>query len=160
MEANQKNPHAEKADHQTSEEATMKRDEKGNVDWDLVPVVIAGTLEDQPEHERIRKGLIKVLKKFGGYEPAVDDLHIEQIATSAIYSKKTVHFLDSANATEITYSRIIDSKLKLQKMIETALHQLALNRRDRLGQNRELDLMRQLREAIQNAVKDERQGNR
>ena len=135
-------------------------DEKEDVDWDLIRIGIAGTLADQPQHEKIRKGLIKVLKKFGGYEPAVDDLHIEQIATSAIYSKKTEHFLDSANATEITYSRIIDSKLKLQKMIETALHQLALNRRDRLGQNRELDLMRQLREAIQNAVKDERQGNR
>ena len=131
-------------------------DEKENVDWDWLLVKTAGTLEDEPEHNRIRKGLIKVLKKFGGYEPAVDDFHIEQIASSAIYSKKTERFLDAANANEITYSRIIDSKLKLQKMIESALHQLALNRRDRVGQNKELDLMKQLREAIQNAVKDER----
>jgi len=134
----------------------MMKDENGYPNWDLVPVSIATASEDQPEYERIRKGLIKVLRKFGGYEPAVDDLHIGVIASSVIYSKKTEHFLDAANADEYTYSRVIDSKLKLQKMIESALHRLALNRRDRVGQNRELDLMKQLREAIQSAVKDER----
>lgn len=134
----------------------MMRDEKEDPNWDMLLIKIATASEDQPQYEKIRKGLIKVLRKFGGYEPAVDDIHIEQIASSAIYSKKTEHFLDAANANEITYSRIIDSKLKLQKMIESAMHQLALNRRDRVGQNRELDLMKQLREAIQNAVKDER----
>jgi hypothetical protein len=134
----------------------MMEGEKGNPNWDFLLVKVATSSEDEPQYERIRKGLIKVLKKFGGYEPAVDDIHIEQIASSTIYSKKTEQFLDAANADEHTYSTIIDSKLKLQKMIESALHQLALNRRDRVGQNKELDLMKQLREAIQNAVKDER----
>ncbi|MGA3110379.1 MAG: hypothetical protein ABSD99_13185, partial [Candidatus Bathyarchaeia archaeon] len=70
------------------------------------PIRIATSDEDQPELERLKNGIIKLLKKFGGYEPALDDILIEQIASSTIYWKKVERFLDTASATEYTYASI------------------------------------------------------
>lgn len=109
---------------------------------------IATTNDDRPEVERLRKGLIKILKKFGSYEPEVDDIQVSQIATCTIYSKKSEKFLDAPTATEHTYSRVVDMKAKLQKMIDTAMRELALSRRDRLGEHGEEDLMKKIREKI------------
>ena len=109
---------------------------------------IATTDEDRPEVERLRRGLIKILKKFGSYEPEVDDIQVSQIATCTIYSKKTEKFLDAPTATEHTYSRVVDTKTKLQKMIDTAMRELALSRRDRLGEHGEQDLMKTIRKKI------------
>jgi hypothetical protein len=117
------------------------------------PIRIATTSEDQPELDRIKKGIIKLLKKFGGYEPALDDILVEQIASSTIYYKRAERFLDATSATEFTYARIADSKMKLQKMIETAMQELALSRRDRLTQQGQTDFTRQLQEAIAKAKK-------
>lgn len=117
------------------------------------PIRIATSDEDQPELERLKNGIIKLLKKFGGYEPALDDILIEQIASSTIYWKKVERFLDTASATEYTYASIADSKVKWQKMIDTAMRELALSRRDRLNQQSQTDFTRQLQEAIAKAKK-------
>jgi hypothetical protein len=120
-------------------------------DYEELHVRIATSDEDRPELERLRKGIIKALKKFGVYEPALDDILVEQIASSTIYWKRMERFLDSASATEWTYARITDSKLKTQKMIEDAMRELALSRRERLSQKGQTDLARQLTEAIAKA---------
>jgi hypothetical protein len=112
---------------------------------------IATSDEDKPEHERLRKGIIQLLKRFGGYEPALDDILIEQIASSTIYYKKIERFLDTASATEYTYASIADSKVKWQKTIQTAMRELALSRRDRLSQQDQTNLTRLLKEAIAKA---------
>jgi hypothetical protein len=109
--------------------------------------------EDRPEYERLRKGLISLLIKFGGYEPFLDDILVDQIASSTIYWKKLEAFMDAKTATEHTFVRMADSKMKFQKMIETAVRELALSRRDRIGQQGEVDLTRKLREAIDKARK-------
>jgi len=112
---------------------------------------IATSNRDRPEYERLRKGIIKLLEKFGVYEPALDDILVGEIASSTIYYNNAEKFLDAANANELTYSRIIDCKLKCQKMIETAIRELALSRRERLSQQSQTDFTRQLQEAIAKA---------
>ena len=57
-------------------------------------------------------------------------------------------FLDADTATEYTYSRMIDAKLKLEKAIEAELRELALSRRERLDQQGQGEFWSQLREAI------------
>jgi len=109
--------------------------------------------EDQPEYERLRKGLVNLLNKFGGYEPSLDDILVAQIASCTIYWRKLESFMDAKTATEHTFVRMTDSKLKMQKMIETAVRELALSRRERIGQQGEVDLTRKLREAIEKAKK-------
>jgi len=112
-------------------------------------VRVAATPKDMPEIQRIANGLIKVLKKFGGYEAEVDDIWVNEIATWCIYLKKSETFLDAETATEHTYTRIADTQLKFQKIIENAMHELALSRQDRIGQQAEADLMGKLRETVQ-----------
>ena len=114
-------------------------------------ILTAGTVEDQPEIERTAKGIIKVLKKFGGYEPEADDIWVYRIANCTFYLKKTEYFLDAPTADEYTYARVTDIQTKQQNMIKTAMEQLALNRRNRKGQNREADLITKLRETLQKA---------
>jgi hypothetical protein len=116
-------------------------------------VRIATSDHDQPEFERLRKGIIEVLNKFGGYVPAVDDILVDQIASCTIYWKNAEVFLDAETATEHTYARIADTKIKFQKMIEAAMRELALSRRDRLTQKAQTEFTSQLREAILKAQK-------
>ncbi len=109
--------------------------------------------KDAAEYERIRNQLINVLQTRGGYEPAVDNIHVDQIARTAIYATRVEVFLDSPHVTANTYSRVTDTKLKLSKIIDNAIHQLALARRDRMGEKNEGELMRELREAILKGLK-------
>ena len=104
--------------------------------------------EDRPEYERLRKGIIKVLEKFGGFEPEIDELLVDQIVSSLIYWKRCEKFLDSKSATELTYVRMADAKAKFRKMVDDALHELALTRRDRLNKKDEGDFTKQLRAAL------------
>jgi len=108
---------------------------------------------DVAEYQRIRKAIIAALQKFGVYEPEVDELLICEIASNVIYSKKAEKFLDSKTASEYTFSRVVDAKLKLQKAVEAALRELALTRRDRLNQRGQSEFSQQLREAILKAKK-------
>lgn len=110
------------------------------------------TEKDAAEYERIRNEMIKVLEKMGGYEPAIDDLHIDQIARTAIYLKKIESFVDSPLATSDTYSRVTDSKLKMAKMIENAIRQLALSRRDRLEKQTQSSFENELKEVTLRVV--------
>ena len=111
------------------------------------------TRKDRNEYEQMRHQLVSVLKKIGGYQPVVDDIYVDQIARAVIYSTRLEVFLDSGKATEYTYSRIIDSKAKLAKTIENSMHQLALNRRDRIDRQTESSLMNELREAMLEGLK-------
>jgi hypothetical protein len=120
-------------------------------DW---KVVIAGTVKDIPEINRIKKGLIKALREFGGYVPEVDDLFVDQIASNTIYWQKIECFLDADTATDKTYARVADARMKFQAMIDSAMEQLAVTRRDRLSQQEQGDLMTRMRELIQKAKKD------
>ena len=106
------------------------------------------TKKDVPEYERTRYKLVKVLEKAGGYEPAIDDILIDQIARTAIQAKNVELFLDSKHSTVDTYSVVADSKLKLMKIIENATRELALSRRDRLGKQTQSDVMEQIRQVI------------
>jgi hypothetical protein len=112
-------------------------------------IKIAGSVKDLPEIERLTAGIVKVLRKFGGYEPEVDDIWVNQIATYTVYLKKAEIFLDAETATEHTYIRVADIQLKFQRIIENAMHQLALSRNDRMGQQAEADLIGKLRETIE-----------
>jgi hypothetical protein len=106
------------------------------------------TEKDVPEYERTRNGLVKVLEKVGGYEPAVDDILVDQIARTEIQVRNVEIFLDSEQSTVDTYSIVADSKLKLMKIIDNAIHGLALSRRDRLGNQTESSLMRMIKEEL------------
>ena len=105
------------------------------------------------EYDRIRRELPEVLKKLGGYEPAVDDICIDQIARATIYSRRVEIFLDSDTATEYTYSRVTDIKLKLWKTIDDTVRRLAISRRDRIAKETEPGLMNELREAMLRELK-------
>lgn len=118
---------------------------------DQMLVHIAARVEDIPEIERVANGIIKILKKFGRYEPEVDDIWVYRIANATFYLKKTECFLDAPTATEHTYSRITEIQTKQQAMIEHAMEQLALSRRDRT--QGEADFKRRLREEIEKASK-------
>lgn len=115
------------------------------------------TEKDRAGYERTTRELAKVLKRLGGYEPIVDDIFIDQIARCAAYSNRVEVFLDSDTATEYTYSRVIDTKLKLSKTIENAMHQLALNRLDRLGKQTEASLVNEFKEALIRGMKRAKQ---
>lgn len=106
------------------------------------------TKKDVPEYERTKNALVKVLEKAGGYEPAIDDILIDQIARTAIQAKTLEVFLDSKRSTVDTYSVVVDSKLKLMKIIENLTRELALSRRDRLGKQTQSDIMEQISLAI------------
>jgi len=111
------------------------------------------TKKDASEYERTKNALVKVLLKMGGYEPAIDDILIDQIARTAIQAKNLEVFLDSKQSTVDTYSVVADSKLKLMKIIENATRELALSRRDRLGKQTQSDIMEQIRQALEEAQK-------
>lgn len=111
------------------------------------------TKKDAAEYNRIRDELVKVLERMGGYEPAVDDMHIDRIARMAIYTNKVEIYIDSPNATVDTYVKVTDIKLKQSKMLDMAINQLALARRDRLGKQTESSLMNELREAMLRGMK-------
>lgn len=108
--------------------------------------------KDLAEYERTRSEIIKVLEKMGGYEPAIDDIYVAQIATTVIYLKRIELFVDSDLATEDTYSSVTDSKLKMGKIIQNAISQLALSRSDRIGNQTQASLQNQLREELERAV--------
>lgn len=111
------------------------------------------TEKDAPEYERMKSGLVKVLNRLGGYEPAVDDIHVDEIARHVIYMNRVELYLDSGNATEETYTVVADSKLKFMKMINDAIRELALSRRDRLGKRIESSLEKELRESFLRVMK-------
>jgi len=111
------------------------------------------TKKDASEYNRIRGELVKVLERMGGYEPAVDDKYIDRIARLTIYTNKVEMYIDSNNATVDTYVKVTDIKLKQSKMLDMAINQLALARRDRLGKQTESSLMNELREAMLRGMK-------
>jgi hypothetical protein len=111
------------------------------------------TKKDASEYERTKNALVKVLLKMGGYEPAIDDILIDQIARTAIQAKNLEVFLDSKQSTVNTYSIVADSKLKLIKIIENLTRELALSRRDRLGKQTQSTIIEQIRQALEEEQK-------
>jgi hypothetical protein len=117
-------------------------------------VKVALLEKDTPEYDQIRRELIKVLERLGGYEAAADDIFVDQIARNAIYSRKVEFFLDASTANEHTYAAVTDTKLKLSKIVEKAMQELALTRRDRLGNRNQASIMTELREALLRGLKN------
>ena len=119
------------------------------------PVIKLALLQkkDAAEYERTRDEIIQLLEKMGGYVPAIDNIHVDEIARIAIYAKKIEIYLDSGTVDVDIYSRVTDMKLKLSKIIDNALHQLALARRDRMSKQTESSLMNELREAMLRGLK-------
>jgi hypothetical protein len=119
-----------------------------------VPLI---TEKDAKEYETVKAALIRELKKLGSYEPEVDDLEIEAIARATIYMRNLEKLLDSENANEETYSRVTDSQAKLRKIIDTALQELAVTRKERIttqaGKAGEEELARLILEALKNRPK-------
>ena len=110
--------------------------------------------KDVAEYERTRSEIIKVLEKVGGYEPAIDNIYVAQIATTTINLKRIEFFEDSDLATSDTYASVTDTKLKMGKIIENAVRQLALSRRDRIGNQTQAGLMNELREGLEQVLKN------
>jgi hypothetical protein len=104
--------------------------------------------EDAAEYSQMRHELIETVEKLGGYEPPVDDIHIDMIVRHLIYLRKIETFLNTKTATEYTYASVADSKVKLEKIIENAIRELAISRRDRLTSQTQTILMTELREAM------------
>ena len=113
--------------------------------------------KDVAEYERIRSEIIKVLEKLGGYEPAIDDIHVDVISRTMIYLRRIEYFVDSDLATEDTYSSVTDCKLKMAKMIQNAISQLALNRSDRIRKQTQAGLENELREKLERTLKNGKQ---
>jgi hypothetical protein len=115
------------------------------------------TEKDATEFETIKTGLIAKLKKLGSYEPEIDDLHIEAIAKATVYMRHSEALLDSKNAGEETYSRVSDAQAKMRKMIENALRELAVTRRERIlsesGKATQNEFTKALLEALKNRPK-------
>ena len=84
------------------------------------------------EIERITNAIAELLVKTGSYEPAVDNITINQIVQSQITYNKLAPFLNSTKPNEYTYSRVIDAQVKLVKIINDGFQQLGLLRHDRL----------------------------
>lgn len=122
-------------------------------DWANVLVPIAMRSEDESEYERIKSDLIKTLRKLGGYEPAVDDIYVDEIARASIYLKRLEAFLDAETVTDATYQRVTDSRLKFRKNIDDAVKQLAIARRQRLANRTEGDVREELRQALLRGLK-------
>jgi hypothetical protein len=55
---------------------------------------------DAAEYSRMRRELVETVEKLGGYEPAVDDIHIDIIVRHLIYLRKIEAFLNAETATE------------------------------------------------------------
>ncbi len=100
------------------------------------------------EYSAIRSRLSEVLKRFGGYEAAIDDLYLDQIATNTIFLRMADGFLMSNKANEYTFTRMADAKVKLTKIINTALNELAISPRSRLTNQTEAGLMAELKEIV------------
>lgn len=111
------------------------------------------TEKDALEYDRIKDGLVKVLEKLGGYEPAVDDIHVDMIARALIYAKKSEAYLDSETTSADYYVIVADIKLKLAKIIDNAIQALAVSRRDRIGKQTEASLKREMKEAFLKVMK-------
>ncbi|MGA2790856.1 MAG: hypothetical protein ABSF00_08815 [Candidatus Bathyarchaeia archaeon] len=111
------------------------------------------TEKDAAEYERTRTPIVKALEKIGGYLPAVDDYYVDLIARTMIYAKKAEKFLDANTASVETYASVAYTKLKFSKIIDTAIQQLVLNRRDRLGKETQSDVINELREITQQGLK-------
>jgi hypothetical protein len=112
------------------------------------------TFKDVPEYDRIRNGLVETLKRLGCYEPAIDDLHIDAIARATIYTRRLEMFLDSENATEEVYTHVSDAQVKFNKIVENAVHGLAIARRERLSRQAQKAAQDELRKAILEAIQN------
>ena len=119
-----------------------------------VPLI---TEKDAKEYEAVKAGLISELKKLGSYEPEVDDLQVDAIARATIYMRNVEKVLDSEKADTEAYSRVADSQVKLRKIIEIALQELAITRKDRIatqaGKVGEEELAKLILEALKNRPK-------
>jgi hypothetical protein len=111
------------------------------------------TEKDLTEYERTRTPIVEALEKMGGYVPAVDDYYVDLIARTIVYARKLEAFLDSDIANVDTYTSVAYVQLKYAKVIEGAIRQLALNRRDRLGKETQSDVINELREVTQQGLK-------
>ena len=100
------------------------------------------------EYSAIRSRLTEVLERSGGFEAGIDGLYVDQVASNTIFLRKADNFLMSNKANEYTFVRVADAKVKLAKIIDNALNQLAISRRNRLINQTEAGLMTELREAI------------
>ena len=106
------------------------------------------TGDDAQEYLTIRTRLGEVLKKFGGYEPAIDDIYLDQIARNIIFQRKADLLLTSETVTEYTFARLADAKIKFARIVDNAINELAISRRSRLINETESGLLAELREAM------------
>lgn len=117
------------------------------------------TGHDAVEYDRMKTDLIRAIEKYGGYEPAVDDLLIYQIVSNTIYLRKAGRFLNSKKATELTYTRIADVQAKFSKTINEAIHQLAISRYFRLTSEDQTELIKQLETELLEGLKNATESN-
>lgn len=125
-----------------------------NQTQNLAELAIPLTGNDALEYFRIRNGLIEVLERVGGYEPAIDNIHIDTIARNIIFQRKADTFLTSDKANEYTFVSVADAKVKFAKIIDNALNHLAISRRNRFDNRTEASLMTELKEIVMRGLHD------
>ena len=106
------------------------------------------TGDEADEYDHIASGLKKAVKTFREYMPIVDDLSVDAVARYTIHMKRLDKFIESDTATEHTYSRVIDSQVKLAKMIDDALYRLAVTGQDKITNQKESEISQQFKETL------------
>jgi len=87
--------------------------------------------EKHPDFKRIRGMLVEALKKTETYNPAYDDLLVEEIAKTVIDIRRVDREIDKAeNLTKL--KQAVSVKAVLLEMLEDSVEALAISRRSRL----------------------------
>jgi len=115
------------------------------------PTLLKG--DDTLEYSRIKNKLCSALRKVEAYEPAIDDIYIDQIVESIISSRKVGHLIKSETATEFTFSRVADAQVKFAKIIKDAFTQLCISRRDRLTDQDKTENLAEFRKALSEVLR-------
>jgi len=106
---------------------------------------------ESKEYCRIRKNLINALERSGNYVPELDDLLIDRIVRAEI-QLKDIQSIADLDTSIITRTRVVDMEVKLAKIIDNAVYQLSISRRDRLVNRVQTSLEAELKEALRKVI--------
>ena len=124
-----------------------------------LPDALPFTGNDAQEYFRIRDGLIELLEERRGYEPAIHDLYLDQVARHTIFLKRCDMFLLSDKASEHTFVSVADAKVKFAKIIDNALNKLGISPGNSFANQTEADVMTELRELVMRGLHDTEKTN-
>jgi hypothetical protein len=89
--------------------------------------------KDRDKLNKLIDDLTKAIKGLGNYVPVFDDLLINIIARSIIYAEKAEHWIDTSEEIDV-HSSAVDIIAKNRAMMNAAIENLAISRKERLKQ--------------------------